>query len=213
MKSRAVPLIQQFNMKTIAIDIDDVLALSASAFVDFSNKRWGTNLGVDDYHEHWAELWQVDNSEVNKRALEYWNSGTTKNVNAIVDGEVVLRLLAQSYKLVIATARRIHTESDTTAWLDKHYNKLFSEIHFAGMWDKITDNSIKATKAELCKRIGADFLIDDQPKHCFAAASAGVKSILFGDYGWNRSIVLPKGVDRCSDWKSVLMYFHEYEQV
>ncbi len=213
MKQRAVLLIRPYNMKTIAIDIDDVLALSASAFVDFSNKRWGTNLEVDDYHEHWAELWQVDNSEVNKRALEYWNSDTTKNVTAIADGEVVLKSLAKNYKLVIATARRIHTESDTTAWLDKHYQNLFSEVHFAGMWDEVTDNSIKATKAELCRQIGANFLIDDQPKHCFAAASSGVKSILFGDYGWNRFEMLPQDVNRCVDWQSVQEYFNEYESV
>ena len=53
--------------KTIAIDIDDVLAANAENFVEFSNKKWGTHLRPDDYTEHWAELWDVDFDEVEKR--------------------------------------------------------------------------------------------------------------------------------------------------
>lgn len=37
--------------KTIAIDIDDVLSLFAEAFVDYSNKFWGSGLRAYGYHE------------------------------------------------------------------------------------------------------------------------------------------------------------------
>ena len=47
----------------IAIDIDDVLAENAIGFVAFSNERWGTRLSVDDYSEHWSEMWRVDSEE------------------------------------------------------------------------------------------------------------------------------------------------------
>lgn len=194
-------------MKTIAVDIDDVLALSAPAFIQYSNRHWGTHLRIDDYHEHWAELWQVNNDVVEQRANDYWGSGVLDTLDKVSNGELVLRYLAENHKLVVATARRKQLEKETTAWINEHFNGIFSEVHFAGMWDKVTDNSIHATKAELCREINADYLIDDQPKHCFAAAAVGIDSILFGNYNWNRVDKLPSGVVRCEDWNNIKDYF------
>jgi hypothetical protein len=51
--------------------------------------------------------------------------------------------------------------------------------------------------------------IDDQPKHCVAAADIGIKALLFGEYSWNRTDTLPVGVARVKDWVAVLQYFDE----
>ena len=59
----------------IAVDVDDVLAENAAGIVAFSNQRWGTNLTVDDYDEHWAKMWQVDNAEVKRRSAELMDAG------------------------------------------------------------------------------------------------------------------------------------------
>lgn len=62
----------------IAIDIDDVLAENAIGFVAFSNERWGTRLSVDDYSEHWSEMWRVDSEEAERRAHAFHDSGIIK---------------------------------------------------------------------------------------------------------------------------------------
>ena len=62
----------------IAIDIDDVLAENAIGFVAFSNERWGTRLSVDDYSEHWSEMWRVDSEEAERRARIFHDSGIIK---------------------------------------------------------------------------------------------------------------------------------------
>lgn len=41
------------KLKTIAVDLDDVLAISAQALVEYSNSRWGTRLTVEEYDEDW----------------------------------------------------------------------------------------------------------------------------------------------------------------
>src|SRR3546814_18720926 len=74
---------------------------------------------------------------------------------------------------------------DTMEWIEKHYGGVFSDVHFAGFWDKIDQNSVHLTKAELCTKVGAEYLIDDQVKHCKAVAEAGMKGLLFGKYSWN----------------------------
>lgn len=192
----------------IAVDLDDVLAASAQGFVGFSNKRWGTNLTIEDFSEHWGEMWQVDHEEYVARSKVVYKSRTILDFAKVDRALEVLKELSKKYKLVITTSRVRAIQEDTHLWLSRHYEGLFEEVHLAGFYDTISENSHKMTKAELCKSIGADFLIDDQPKHCLAAADAGVSSILFGNYPWNRNVGrLPKGVVRAKNWQEVLEFF------
>lgn len=198
-------------MKTIAVDIDDVLAANAEDFAKFSNKRWGTNLKPDDYTEHWAELWKVDFDEVEKRREVIIKEKVFTTHRIFNEAKPVLEKLAVNYKLVIVSSRGRRVQKDTTDWINNEFKDVFSEIHFAKIWDKKIHvlESLKLTKAEICQEIGADYLIDDQPKHCIAAAKAGITSLLFGNYKWSQDVKLAKNMIRVKDWQEVLEYFDE----
>lgn len=194
--------------KTIAIDIDDVLATSVQGFVEFSNQYWGTNLSIDDYNERWSEMWKVSHEEEVRRAGIIYRSGLVRRFGAVDDAFGVLKQLREKYKLVITTSRASQTKSDTLAWIDLHFPNIFSEVHLAGFYDELNEDSHMHTKAELCRSIGADYLVDDHPKHCFAAAEVGIPSLLFGEYSWSRNLgVLPKGVTRVTNWQEVRNFF------
>jgi 5'(3')-deoxyribonucleotidase len=194
--------------QVIAVDVDDVLASSAQGWVDFSNKKWGTNLTVDDYNEDWAKMWGVDREEEKIRAKAVYDAVIIKDFKHHDAALPVLTKLSKKYELVIATSHIQAMHKETLEWLDKHYKGIFSGFHGSGLFDVLTDTSHKGTKADLVKRIGADYLIDDQSKHCLAVADLGIETILFGDYGWNRDIgPLPPRVTRCFDWAAVEEYF------
>lgn len=198
------------DRQTIAIDIDDVLAESAKGFVGFSNQRWGTSLEVDDYQEHWAEMWKVDNEEVEKRALEYHNSGVLSTFSHREAALSVLEALKENFNLIIITSRRLQMKNDTLAWVHMHYPGIFSndDINFAGIWDIVDEHSHTKTKAELAMTLRADYIIDDQLKHCIAAGDYGIKAILFGNYRWNQTqTALTPHITRVTDWEGVLDYF------
>lgn len=195
-------------MKTIAVDIDDVLAISARALVEFSNARWGTHLTVEDYDEDWAKMWGVDHAEESRRSDVWHTSGGIVQKQPREEGLKVLKELAKSYKLVVATSRRKIIQKDTEDWITKHFGGIFSAVHFSGIWDARTPQSHMQTKAQMCADIGADYLIDDQVKHCVGAAENGVQALLFGDYAWNRSAVLSAGVTRVNDWQAVGDFFN-----
>jgi len=197
------------NKPAIAIDIDDVLAANAEGFVEFSNRRWGTTLTSEDYDEHWAQVWRVNDEEAEERAQKYAASGTHRHFKKITGADKALMELAKGYKLVVVTSRRRAMEKDNQDWLDEHFPGVFTEVHYAGIWDKMQSGRINITKAETVREIGADYLIDDQLKHCISAAEAGIKALLFGDYSWNQTSSLPEGVTRVKDWKAVLEYFNE----
>lgn len=195
------------SKKTIAIDIDDVLAAGAEAFIAYSNERWGLRLTLDDYDEQWSEVWKTDFEETQRRALEWHHSGVVGKKRHYPDAGPVLRKLRAHYELVVVTSRRRVLLPETDAWLKQHFPGVFSAVHYAGIWDVAKKDNHTATKAELCREIGADYLIDDQLKHCFAAADAGINTILYGDYSWNRTDYLPDGVTRCVSWQDVEDFF------
>ena len=189
----------------IAVDVDDVLAENAAGIVAFSNQRWGTNLTVDDYDEHWAKMWQVDNAEVERRTAEIVSTSLSAGYGHIGGALEVLERLAQHHHLMIATSRCLQVKGDTIAWIDEHFPGIFAStaVYFSGIWDELTNDSHRATKAELMTQINAGVLIDDQLKHCQAVAAHGRNALLFGDYAWNQAATLPAGVVRCANWYEV----------
>lgn len=195
--------------KTIAVDVDDVLAASAEGWVRHSNQRWGTHLTVDDYQENWGAMWQVEYEEFLRRRDQLFDERVIQTFEPYIEAKAVLVELSKRYKLVITTSRNSVLREDTLDWLNEHFGNVFQEIHLAGIYDTGDPEAHKRTKGELLQSIGADFLIDDQPKHCLAAAESGISAVLFGDYPWNRDIgELPDRVTRCHDWAAVLEYFH-----
>jgi 5'(3')-deoxyribonucleotidase len=191
----------------IAIDVDDVLAANAEGFVNFSNERWGTNLTVDDYDEHWGKVWETEAEETEQRALDFHYSGVVSGYRPFREAEAVLRYLSTHFQLEIVTSRRMLIEAETLAWIESHFPGIFDAIHFGGIWDKVHPGSHTATKTDICKQIGAHYLIDDQVKHCVAAAEKGIAAVLFGDYKWNQLDPLPEGVARCASWADIQTYF------
>ena len=193
--------------QVIAVDIDDVLAATAESLVAYSNQQWGMNLVPEDYRERWGEMWGVDVETERQRATHVHEQRLFRDFTHDEAALPVLTRLAEKYELVIATSRTRNIRDDTLEWLELHYPGLFSDVHQSGLYDEFTAESHLGTKAELIKEIGADYLIDDQPKHCLAVAEAGIETILFGDYSWQRGLELPAGVTRCHDWAAVGEYF------
>ncbi len=192
----------------IAIDIDDVLAANAEGFVAFSNERWGTKLLPADYTEHWADVWQVDIGEANQRAMVLHDSGVIGGYRHFDEALPVLTGLCKRYDLIAITSRRISIEKLTREWIDKHYEGIFSDIQFAGIFDgPISLDRLHRTKADLFVSNDVKYVIDDQLKHCLAAAELNINVVLFGEYPWNQIDELPAGVTRCKDWAAVLEYF------
>ncbi len=193
----------------IAVDIDDVLSRTAQTIVDYGNERWGHANTLDDFTEHLTEMWQVTPDEGRRRWEEYMVSGHIEKYDVIPEAKAALEQLSQRYTLIAVTARRDSLLDITREWLDTNYPGIITEIIGAGIYGTGNMNAHVLTKAEVLQNLGADYLIDDQPKHCIGAASVGVQAILYGGYPWNRNTEVPAGVVRCDTWQSVLEYFND----
>lgn len=199
------------SVETIAVDVDDVLTNTAAAIVAFSNSTWGTSLALDDYDDHWAKMWHVDTEEALRRRAVMEGANLHAGMPGDPQAKEVLDRLSQKYRLVVVTSRWLAVKDQTINWINEHYSGVFDEIHFTGIWDAKHGGDVAGnmTKTEILRQLGANMLIDDQLKHCLAAADAGISALLFGDYGWNRNVKLPNTVTRVKDWQAVEGYLSE----
>lgn len=194
----------------IAVDVDDVLSKTSQGFIEFSNKTWGHTLTQDDYDEDWAKVWGTSVEVARERADFVHENGMFAEFSNFPEALQVLTKLREKYILVVATSRRTTIEVLSKDWLQRHFAGIFEGVYFTGIYDgKLGEHEdhITRTKNDLLVEIGADYLIDDQLKHCFAVGEHGVDAVLFGDYAWNQSDDLPKHVTRCEDWEAVEAYF------
>lgn len=195
--------------KTIAVDIDDVLASINEGMRLFINTYYGEEHTPEDYTAdgqywgYWEQIWNVSDEEGKKRYEAFIHSDeflqATTNDGAID----VINRLKLDHDLVVVTAREDFHVEGTHRWLDQNFAETFKRIEFAPIWSK----EKKVSKGEICKVIGAGYLIDDNVEHCNLAAEEGVQALLFGEYGWNRNHKLHESVIRVKNWHEVAEYF------
>lgn len=193
----------------IAVDIDDVLSMTAIGFSQYSNQTWGLDTRPEDYTEEWAAFWGVPPEKATEWAKEYHLTDAYYYYEHFVEAYPVLKSLKENYDLVVVTSRRKEMQDYTQKWLDERFPSIFKEIRFAGIWDVKgkTLQKLRQTKAEICRELGAEYLIDDQPKHCLAAQEAGIQSVLFGGYPWGCREDIPNGVVLAHNWREIQEYF------
>ncbi|MDL2363400.1 MAG: hypothetical protein QFB86_03410 [Patescibacteria group bacterium] len=192
----------------IAVDIDDVLAASAEGFLEFSNKTYNTNLSIPEYSEHWAQMWQIDHDAVTLRVNDFYDSDTIARYVHKAGSQEVLTKLAEQYTIIAITARQRRSQDITNNWIHARYPGVFGDVQYAGIYDApLVEEQMSMTKGSLFASNEVSYVIDDQLKHCLAAAELGIATILFGDYPWNQADELPKNIQRCADWQAVGDYF------
>ena len=197
------------NKPVIAIDIDDVLGDELEAVRQFVNQYRGLRLSRADYlvaGEYWAyweSVWGVDKEE-GKQIYDAYVASGAKYKHSPLEGVIeAITKLKKSYKLIVITARGdMHIEA-TNKWLTEHFTDAFSNVEFMPVWGA----KDVITKAHIAGHHKASYLIDDNYEHCRLAADAGIQTLLFGDYGWNRDVELSSSIVRVADWNAVMDYF------
>lgn len=197
---------------TIAVDCDDVVANINDAVRQFVNETYGVHHTAEDYkvtgdyQQYWERIWNVSEAEGSERLHRFIRSGRMRHLEPIPRALETLVHLKQRYTIVMITARTVTEVEFTYFWLQQYAPEVFDQVTFLHLWD---DDDKKATKGQVCQTLGAEYLIDDNYSHCQIASECGVKTLLFGDYGWNRQVTLHDNMTRVGNWVQVREYFDE----
>ncbi|MEO8862959.1 MAG: hypothetical protein ABI354_01415 [Candidatus Saccharimonadales bacterium] len=195
----------------IALDIDDVLANSTETIRLFVNKLRGTSLERHHYsikapyRSYYETVWSAHDIDGDGIIDEYYHKLIIdqSHVETIMGAsDAIGSLINLGYRLVAVSSRSSDQQVATEKWIKGMFGDVFDTVICLDSWR----NNI--TKGEICRSLGANYLIDDNVEHCKSALDYGVQPILFGEYGWQTGELVPEEVARCPDWESVLGYFN-----
>lgn len=146
-------------------------------------------------------MWDGTKQEAAERIPRFFAEIDMLTMPPIAGSQSTLTQLKETHDLIVISARDSATLEDTQAWIDKYFPDIFPEMHL-GIANPL-NNEKQLNKAELCKQLSVQTLIDDQLKNLEDCAKLDIQVILFGDYAWNQSDDLPKNTVRVKDWDEV----------
>lgn len=193
----------------IAFDLDDVLVDSTEFWRQEINRRTGLRLEPHhwlepgEYSGYYTRLWQKHGIEqvFTIEHIDKQMEADQSALPAIDRAHAVLRHLSSRFDFVAVTARNSNQEPESKKWLEQNYPGLFDAVIFANG----SKGLALKNKGEICKEIGANWLVDDSPGYCKDALEQGINAVLFGVYGWH--IAIPAGLKHCRTWKELGEYF------
>ena len=180
----------------LAIDCDDVLIASVERIVDEYNDRFQTNVQLEGAFIPANPDWGAEREVVHQRILEIQSSDAYSKTPPFESAVSVVKSLAKMHELHLVTARTEALMPVTHAMLDKYFDGAFTSVEHVGH---------DTSKGEVCRRIGADVIIDDNYKHLVEADEHGIEHVIwFGDYPWqaDQKHIL-QNVRRCHTWFDV----------
>ncbi len=178
----------------IAVDCDDVLVPSTKLIVDIYNQQYGTSVRLEGAQTSKNPEWQASREEIAQRIYDIQLTDQYTQAKPFSDAVEACRRLATTHELHLVTARPDMVMPVTMAMLEKYFADIFTEIEHVGL---------DGSKGEVCQRLQADILIDDNYKHLEAARECGLECLLwFGDYPW-QGPVADELVMRCRTWQEV----------
>ncbi|CAN1136156.1 hypothetical protein LINPERPRIM_LOCUS20926 [Linum perenne] len=195
----------------VAVDVDEVLGNFVSALNKFIADRYSMNHSVSEYHVYeFFKIWNCSRDEASfhngdfklascfissllyytadTRVHEFFKTAYFKNgIYPLPGAQRVLHKLSSHCKLSVVTSRQNIIKDHTVDWLEKHYPGLFHEIHFGNHFALQGESK---PKSEICRSLGADILIDDNPRYALECAEVGIMVLLFdyeNSYPWSKS--------------------------
>ncbi len=184
----------------LAIDYDGTIADTNSEKV-----RWiRENLGREDV-PHWLcnhtecapIIGEADYRAMGSYVYERESTLAATEVPGALDA---LRTLSESgHRLLLLTARPVRRQEYSMEWLRAHgVEHLFADAL----------SSQGSTKSAVCERIGAQMLIDDDPRHVRDLIVPGLRRVLL-QYGRPDRPAVPGGVEFRRTWAEIITSLRE----
>jgi uncharacterized HAD superfamily protein len=147
---------------------------------------YGTDMTRDRITDYMMEkVWNMPMEDIFPRIETFYKSSDHDMVLP-VDGSIdAIKRLSQKHELIIVTSRPDFVKEGTLGWLEKHFGNLIKEVHFTNQF--MGNGGVKTTKADVCKRVGIEVLIEDAPVYAKNVSKEGIPVLLI-DTPWNKDV-------------------------
>lgn len=173
----------------VAVDVDEVLGNFVSALNEFVADHYSSYHSVSEYHVYeFFKIWRCSRDEADIRVHEFFKTSYFKTgIHPIPGARQTLQKLSRFCNLSIVTSRQNAIKDHTIEWIERHYPGLFQDMHFG---NHFALNGQSIAKSDICRSLGANVLIDDNPRYAIECAEVGIKVLLFdyeNSYPWSKS--------------------------
>jgi len=190
--------------KKIAIDIDDVLLDFVNPFLTFWNHKYGTSFKKGDIFSFDLEKpLSVSKEEKNKSMEEFYNSSLFVNLPPILGARESLNFLNYNYENDILTSRQPYSCNGRMGeFTENSLENFFTGNYFKIFYSK--NHEIQGeSKADICRREGISFLIEDCLFYALECNRKGIPVFLMNN-PWNQANLEGTLITRCENWEGVL---------
>ena len=185
----------------IGIDLDEILADSLPALIEYHNATYGTSLTREQFHSYkFWEIWGGTREEAIQKIYDFFKTPYFRNIRPVTGSQKAISILKQNNDLFVITARQDDVAKATKGWINKHFPNAFSGIYFANHYSQKGEPK---TKKEICDPLELDILIEDSLDYALECYNPSRKVLLL-DCPWNKNSELPQGIHRVHSWKEIV---------
>lgn len=192
---------------TVAVDIDEVLGSFLIALNTFIAEQYFREHNISEFHVYdFTKVWRCSRAEADLRVHAFFKSRHfDKGILPIPGAYQSLLQIASYCELYVVTSRQNIIKEETLAWIERHYSGIFREVHFG---NHFALEGEARTKSEICRGLGAQVLIDDNPAYAMDCAKNGIEVLLFdlnNSYPWSKTWEGPDHplITRVDNWEKV----------
>ena len=185
----------------IAVDIDEVLAETVSAFVKKYNKIYQSNLKRSGFYTFdWWKVLGISFEEFKKRYEKMIEDGFFEDLKPKSGALEGVKTLEDKYALIAVTARPRSLAATTEEWLEKYFPHSFLGVEYTR---KEPLSPEIESKFSICHRRNASILIEDDLEYAEDCAENGVRVLLF-DAPWNQHLKETARLVRVYSWPEIV---------
>ncbi|MFH1308233.1 MAG: hypothetical protein ABIH72_05250 [archaeon] len=187
----------------IGVDTDDVTADFTPAVLDFYNKRNGTSWKVEDMFSYsFWEVWGCAQQEAIDECRDFFLSREFDSVMPVEGSVEAVTILGQGNRLPVITSRPVYIRERTEHFYYKKFPPVFNGIYFSD--NSYTGAKANGSKAELCRELKVDKMIEDSAEYALELANNGIEVLLL-DTPWNQG-ASGERIHRFSSWEEITKY-------
>ena len=186
----------------IGIDFDETVADSIKAIIALHNEQYGTDYKKEEVTEYRVEnVWGGTTEEWGAKLDDFLSAKNAKRLDPVPGAiPAIDALKSAGHELYIVTARGDEGVEATELWLEKHLPATFKGVHYGH--GRSDDPAKKREKADICRELGVELMIEDHIEVAKKCAAEGTKVLLL-DQPWNQG-ALPPGVERVYSWEEIV---------
>ena len=168
-------------MNRIAIDIDEVLVKFLFPMARFHKQK----ITKPKYSYVYRQIFDIDEPASQKMVQEFYQSQAFVDLTPITGSQKAMCNLRRQYnKMYILTGRQDMAREETEKWIDMYFPHIFDDIILTNSY-----TSSEIHKADICRALDIDLIIDDNKAICDTCIEAGLRALNFiGDddeiYPW-----------------------------